>query len=75
LYIWNPKLGNVKIGVFGNILETSKVQYLEPFQWILFKAKAGKIKGGKTLDNIISCEQYAKNKGFKYWDGAQYIQP
>lgn len=75
LYIWNPKIGNVKIGVFGNVLESAKARYLEPFQWVLFKAKAGRVKGGKTLDNIISCEQFAINKGLKYWDGSKYIEP
>jgi DNA polymerase III subunit alpha len=75
LYIWNPTLGNVKIGVFGNVLDSAKSRYLEPFNWVLIKAKAGRVKGGKTLDNIISCEQYALNKGLKYWDGTKYIEP
>jgi hypothetical protein len=39
------------------------------------KAKSGKIKGGKTLSNIVSCEQYAKNKSVKYWDGEKYVCP
>jgi len=75
LYVWNPKIGNMKIGVFGDILTSSKSQYLEPFQWVLMKAKSGKIKGGKTLSNIVSCEQYAKNKSVKYWDGEKYVCP
>lgn len=75
LYMWNPTVGNIKIGVFGNILDSGKARYLEPFQWVLVKAKAGKVKGGKTLDNIISCEQYAKSRELKYWDGSQYIEP
>lgn len=73
-YFWNPELGNFKLATFGHILDSSKARYLEPFQWVLVKAKAGKSdKLGHTIDNIISCEQYALNKGLKYWDGENYI--
>lgn len=74
-YFWNPKLGNFKLGTFGDILKSSKSRYLEPFQWTLVKVKPGRSqKLGHTIDNVVSCEQYAKTKGLRYWDGTVYIE-
>lgn len=75
-YFWNPKIGNFKLGTFGDILKSSKAQYLEPFQWTLVKVKPGRSqKLGNTIDNVISCEQYAKTRGLRYWDGIGYTEP
>jgi DNA polymerase-3 subunit alpha len=61
-YFWNPDQGNFKTTVFADLVDSSKSRYLEPFNWVVIKTNQNPRRKETSLHDIISCEQFAKNK-------------
>jgi len=64
IYMWNPEVGNFKVTVYNDMIQSDKSSHFQPFSWVLMKLNKSK-RGSLSLKSIISCDRFVQTRGIK----------